>query len=146
MGSANHSQLSEKAVSGSEAPSERQAWIINSKASRHLQAANHRGAGHTRAPSLLLQRSWGRPQWVGEAACPRCHPSLLCTRCAVTCLGMQAATPSCPAPLPHPRLSLTIYVKRKRPCGLKICLGRGQAAQMSCPSLPCSFRAVVSNF
>ena len=60
MGSANHSQLSDKAVSGSEAPSGRHAWIINSRAPPPSAGRQSQGTGLARAPSLLLRRSRGR--------------------------------------------------------------------------------------
>lgn len=83
MGSANHSQLSDKAVSGSEAPSGRHAWIINSRAPPPSAGRQSQGTGLTRAPSLLLWRSggWTPSRWGGGQSLPTlarpCCPVLL---------------------------------------------------------------------
>lgn len=81
MGSANHSQLSDKAVSGSEAPSGRHAWIINSRAPPPSAGRQSQGTGLARAPSLLLRRSGGADPWRAgwwPAPAHTCPPLLPC--------------------------------------------------------------------
>lgn len=76
MGSANHSQLSDKAVSGSEAPSERHAWIINSKAPPPSAGCQSQGrwAHQGSQPAAAKELGWGLAG--GGAACPcPCSPA-----------------------------------------------------------------------
>lgn len=106
MGSANHSQLSDKAVSGSEAPSERHAWLINSKApppsppSAGCQSQGRRARRGSR-PAAAKEPGWDLGSWRRSRPCPH-SPAPAALPCSARDLsqGKRArAMPAEPPPL-----------------------------------------------
>lgn len=112
MGSANHSQLPDKAVSGGEAPSERHAWLINSEApppSAGCQSQG-RGAHGGSQPAAAKEPGWDLGAWRGSRLCP---PSL-----APAALSCSARDSSPPRRGPGPgRLSPLHLGVKTRPAG-----------------------------